>query len=402
MLLRICVAALIATAASPRAHAAEPPAASTIHPIFSAVPDVPRAEEARQRFAVAVARHNLGPVETMDAPSPAAPRAAELLATGRKAVETKRFDEAQAALDAAVAEVLASGADGLEPAQLADLFLYQGMAAQKADWKDLPQPLTEIVPPKAKEAYLRAAVLAPDRTLIPRLFPPLAVESWKLATAEVARRPRGSVLVRAPSSALISIDGGPLRPGLSPASNLIYGDHFIRVEDPGRQRWAAVVPLALPVLEIDVPAPPALTLADADAAAHARRQGAVFALVAELGPGLPARLEVRLIEAQTGVRRDATTLAFPGEGTAVDAAVARLEQRARQARFGQEQGAPAEPGRIQDIAVAPVPAAPPAGPRIGHDPAGWARQNWPAVTAVGVALAAVLVLGVLTARSDGR
>jgi hypothetical protein len=387
---------------TPPALAAEPPPAAAVHPIFVAVPDVPRADEAHTRFAAAVAGLRLGPVEAIDPPGPAAPRAAELLRTGTAALTAKRFAEAETDLDGAVAEALSTGGAGLDTAALADLFLHQGMAAQKADWKDLPRPLTEIAPPKAKQAYLRAAVLAPTRVLHPRDFPPIAVESWRLAVAEVTRHPRGSIVVRAPSSALISIDAGPPRPGLVPAADLCYGDHYIRVEDLGRQPWVAVVPLALQVLEIDAPESPALTVDDAEAAAHARRQGAAFALVAELGPARPARLGLRLVEASTGRRRDATTLAFPGDGAALVAAVMKLDEEARQARFGAEHGVPAEPRRLEDIAVAPVPpAATLERSGFADDPGAWARAHWPLVTAIGVAAGTALILGLMVARDDG-
>ena len=72
-------------------------------------------------------------------------------------------------------------------------------------------PVTSIQPEKARQAYLRAAVLAPGRKLLPRQFPPLAIASWALAVAEVEKRQRGGLLVRAPSSALISVDAGPLK-----------------------------------------------------------------------------------------------------------------------------------------------------------------------------------------------
>jgi hypothetical protein len=268
---------------------------------------------------------------------------------------------------------------------------------------DRGRPLTDIAPAKAKQAYLRAAALAPTRVLAPRQLQPIAVESWRLAVAEVARHPRGSIMVRAPSSALISIDGGPQRPGLLPAADLCYGDHYVRVEDLGRRPWVAVVPLAQQVLEIEAPESPALTLDDGEAAAHARRQGAAFALVAELGPARPPRLDLRLIDARTGQRRDGTTLAFAGDGTALLAAVMRLDEQARQARFGAEHGVPAEPRRLEDLTLATVPPAATAeGSSFGADPAAWARARWPLLTAVGVAIGTAVALGALVARDDGR
>jgi hypothetical protein len=399
-------AALLAlvTALSPGAASAqEALPVATIHPIFAAVPDAPRADEAHKAFAAAVGRYRLGPVEVMDAPGRPAPRAPELLRAGKSAVEAKRFDEAAAALDAAVAEVNATGAAGLDTAALADLFLHQAMAAQQADWKDPPAPLTDIAPPKAKEAYLRAAVLAPDRVLFPRQFPPIVQESWRLATAEVKRRPRGTLVVRAPSSALIAVDGGPLKPGLLPAADLRYGEHWIRVEDPGRQPWASLVPLTEMSLEIDAPQTAPLTVDDREAAAHARHQGAVFGLVAELGPGRPATLELRLIEARSGTRVDATSLPFPGDPGALDAAVMRLDEQARRTRFAEQRGGPPEPRSLQDIVVAPVP--PPTvsdKPRFADDPGAWARARWPLLTAIGVAAGTAIVLGAIVASDHEK
>jgi hypothetical protein len=239
--------------------------------------------------------------------------------------------------------------------------------------------------------------------LLPRQFPPIVQESWALATAEVKRRPRGSLLVRAPSSALISVDGGPLKPGLAPIADLIYGEHWIRVEDPGRQPWASVVPLSEMSLEIDAPQTAPLTVEDREAAAHAHRQGAVFALVGELGPGRPATMELRLIDARSGTRVDATSLPFPGEAGALDAAVMRLEEQARRARFSEQQGGPAEPRSLKDIVVAPVP--PPTvsdKPRFADDPGAWARARWPLLTAIGVAAGTAIVLGALVASDHEK
>jgi hypothetical protein len=400
-LLLFLVAALVA---SPRARAQQRNYYQTIHPIFSAVPGLPGADDAHRLFSAAVARYKLGPVEVMDVPGAPAPRAPELLRKGRAAVEGKRFAEAETSLDNAVAEVMTTGAAGLTTAELADLFLLQAMAAQQADWRDLPGPLTEITPNKAKQAYLRAAVLAPDRVLLPRQFPPIAIESWRLATTEIKQRPRGSLVVRAPSSALVSVDAGPLKPASDFSSrDLFFGDHWIRVEDPGRRLWAAMVPLSESSFEVDVPPLPALTLDDASAAAHARRQAAAFALVAELQPGAPAIVQLRLVEARSGARRNATALPFPGDLAALDAAIMRLDQEARRARFAEERGTPVEPTSFRQIAVAPVPATPAdQRPRVQDDPGLWARARWPLLTAVGVAVGTAAVLGLVVANDRGR
>jgi hypothetical protein len=383
------------------AAAQPPPAVTTLHPIFAAVPDLPMGDEAHARFVSAAQRYRLGPVEVMDVPAPAPPRAPALLKVGRKAVEEKRFAEAESALDQAAAEAHARGAAGLTTDELADIFLYLGMAAQKADWKDLPAPLTEITPAKARTSYLRAAALARDRQLLPRQFPPLAIESWKLAVAEVGQRPRGAILVRAPTSALISVDGGPLKPGILPAQDLVHGEHWIRVEDPGRQPWAAVIPLSEQSIVVDVPATSPLSLDDRQAALHARRQGAAFALVAELKPGRPAAFELRLIQTDGAVRRDSTTLPFPGEPGQIESAVMRLDEEARRARMIQPALARPAPA-LGGISVAPVVReVEPLRADFSSNPRQWARERWPLLTAVGTAMMTALVLGLLVARDDG-
>ncbi len=399
---RFAAALVVIGAAAGPAGAQPSGAVTTLHPIFAAMPDLPQGDEAHKRFVGAAQRYGLGPVEVMDVPGPPLPRAPDLLRVGRTAVEQRRFDEAEKALDEAVADANASGGAGLTTSELADLFLYLGMAAQKADWKELPAPLKEITPPKARQSYLRAAVLARDRTLLPRQFPALAIESWKLATQEVVARPRGSILVRAPSSALISVDGGPLKPGILPAGDLIHGEHWVRVEDAGRKPWAAVVPLSESSMVIDVPAADSLALDDKAAAAHARRLGAAFALVAELKPGRPASLELRLIDAVAGTRRDSTTLPFPGDPGALDAAVMRFDEQARKARLDQPEVTRVPAPALGAISVAPVIREVPDGSSFSSDPAGWARARWPLLTAVGVAVGTAVVLGVLAGRADGR
>ncbi len=402
--MRSFLAAALVLAAAP--VAAQPtPAVTTLHPIFAAVPELPQGDEAHTRFVAAARRHGLGPVEVMDVPGPTPARAKALLRVGRAAVEAKKFGEAEAALDEAAADVNARGAAGLTPRELADVFLFLGMATQKADWKDLPGPLTAITPSKAREAYLRAAVLDRERALLPREFPPLAIESWRLAVAEIGQRPRGTILVRAATSALISVDGGPLKPGILPAQDLVFGEHWVRVEDAGRQPWTAVIPLSEQSMEVDVPPGNPLGLDDRVAAAHARRQGAAFALVAELKPGRPASLELRLIEAAGGVRRDSTTLPFPGDVGQLEAAVMRLDEHARRSRLTQPAVTRVPAPALGAISVAPVVRELPdealRKPALRDDPRGWARARWPLLTAVGTAMVTALVLGLLVARDQG-
>lgn len=385
-------------AAAP-ALAQAPAPAPLVHPIYAETPGSGRNKQAHAQFSEAVGRYRLGPVEVMDIPAPPAPRAPELLRAAMPLTEKLKFAEAEAMLDAAVAEVTSTGGAGMTRATLSDLYLFQAIAAQKANWNEPETPPVELAPPKAKEAYLRAAVLAPDRVLERRRYPPLAIASFALAAAEVKKRPRGQIVVRGSSTAEISIDGDPEQLAPATARELPYGEHIVRVEEVGHQPWAIVVPLALSALEIDAPTTPALVLDDARPAAQARRVGASFALVAALKLRPRAELGLRLVDAATGGLRDAITVPFAGEG-ALDAAVMRLDEQARRAALGKQEGSVGLPSA--DLVVAPVPsgATAPSGPPLADDPRGWARRHWPLLTAIGTTVAMAVVLGIAVARDD--
>jgi hypothetical protein len=350
-------------------------------------------------FSEAVARHRLGPVEGMDIPAPPGPRAPELLKTAATATEKRKWDEAEKALSPAVAEVTSSGGDGMSPAALSELFLLQAITVQKAGWNDLEAPVTEIAPAAAKEAYLRAAVLAPDRMLERRRYQPLAIASFQLAAAEVKQRPRGGITVRARPNATINIDGGPDQPAPASATNLPYGEHFVRVEEIGYQPWSAVVTLAMSTLEIDAPTTAPLVPDDREAARHAQRQGSAFALLSAMKMGPPLALELHLIDAASGQVRDATVVPMEGEAGALDAAVMRLDAEARRIALGVQPDAVKLPSG--DLTVATVPADRASqGPALREDPGVWARHHWPLLTAIGVTVGAALVLGILVGNDN--
>jgi hypothetical protein len=360
------------------------------------MPGSTRNVEARRTFSETVARYHLGPVEGMDIPGPPAPRAPELLKIAAAASDKRKFDEAAQALEPAIAEVMSGGGDGMSPGALSDLFLFQAITAQKAGWNELEAPVTEIAPAAAKEAYLRAAVLAPDRVLEKRRYQPLAIASFQLAAAEVKQRPRGAIVVKARPNATVTIDGGPDQPSPASAANLPYGEHFVRVEEVGYQPWSAVVSLAMPSLEIDVPATAPLLPDDREAARQARRQGASFALLSLLKMGPPIGLELHLIDAGTGQLRDAAVVPFEGEAGALDAAVMRLDAEARRIALGVQPDAVKVPAT--DLTVATVPTdRPPDGPPLREDPAAWARRHWPLLTAIGATVGTAIVLGIAVA-----
>jgi hypothetical protein len=396
--LAFCI--VLATVPTQAAPAGAQPA---VHAIWASMPDAPWDAAARSRLDDNLRRLGLGLLETADVASPPAPRAPALLREGMAAVERLQFDAAHAALDAAVAEAVASGGAGLAPAELADLFLYQAMAAQQATWRDLESPLTEIAPPAARQAYLRAAVLAPDRVLPPRRFPPLAVASWALAVAAIAERPRGMLTVRAPQRARISIDGAASAAPPASRAELPYGEHFVRVEEVGHRPWAALVGLTEPTLAIERPAVAPLSFDDQEAAARARRMGASFALLAQLQlAGRPA-IELRLVNAITGARQDATIVPFEqlGDQGALAAALMRLDEQVRRAELERRSGA--RPGQPHVAVLPPLTSAPPPPlredrPALRENPGAWLRLRWPLVTAIGVAVLSSVVLGVAVSR----
>jgi len=375
---------------------AQAPAGPTVHPLYAEMPGSTRNVEARRTFSETVARYHLGPVEGMDIPGPPAPRAPELLKIAAIASEKRKFDEAEQALEPAVAEVMSGGGEGMSPGALSDLFLFQAITAQKAGWNELEAPVSEIAPPRAREAYLRAAVMAPDRVLERRRYQPLAIASFQLAAAEVKQRPRGAIVVRARPGATVTIDAGPDQPPPATAANLPYGEHFVRVEEVGYQPWSAVVSLAMPSLDIDAPSTAPLVPDDREAARQARRQGAAFALLSMLKMGPPVGLELHLIDATSGQLRDAAVVPLGGEAGALDAAVMRLDAEARRIALGVQPDAVKVPST--DLTVATVPTdRPPDGPPLREDPAAWARRHWPLLTAIGATVGTAIILGIAVA-----
>jgi hypothetical protein len=131
--------------------------------------------------------------------------------------------------------------------------------------------------------------------------------------------------------------------------------------------------------------------------------GARFALVAmpKGGPGAP--LEIGLIDGTTGARRDAALVPTVGEAGQIDAAVMRLDEEARRLvleQQGSPTGAPPPP-----VAAEPAPGSlgppllltpAPTKVRFRDDPAAWARDHWPLLTAIGVvAVTSILMTAIV-------
>ena len=140
-----------------------------------------------------------------------------------------------------------------------------------------------------------------------------------------------------------------------------------------------------------------LGLDGATAASHARRMGARFALVLEPKGGPHAPIGVRLIDT-TGQERDAVVLPPANEAGTIDAAVMRLDEAARRLVQAEAQaGTPPPPAATGDAGALAPPiliGQPAPKAKLGEDPAAWARDHWPLLTAIGVVLTSSIVLGV--------
>ena len=125
--------------------------------------------------------------------------------------------------------------------------------------------------------------------------------------------------------------------------DVVHGEHLIRVEELGHAAWGAVVPFGQPAQDIAIPPRAPLGLDDATAAAHARRMGARFALVAG-AEGRRARAHrVAPDRHRPAQERDAVLLVAAGSETGMlDSGVMRLDETAR--RLAQADAQAGTPG----------------------------------------------------------
>ena len=403
---RIALLSLLTLPALGRAAAAgETP---LVHPIFAHLPDAPEDGNARQAFTAATERYQLRPVEIVDVAAPPAARAPDATHLGILHAQQLAFADALRELDLAAGEVATTGGAGLTSAELGDLYLFRAMATAHADWNAAVAAPPTAERTRAYADYLRAATMTPDRTLNPHNLPPQVVADFQRALDEIRHRPRGTLIVKGSADAQIALDGGPmmsLKGGLT-VRDLAYGEHLIRAEELGFAPWGALIPLNQPSFDLTLPARTTLALDDATAAAHARRMGARFALVAQPKGGPGTAVEVRLVDARTGILRDAALIAGNPEGGQLDAAVMRLDEEARRVALEEQsatgaRGAPPATGAVP-VPVAPAPVAlaplqllsqPPAKARFRDDPPAWARNHWPLLTAIGAVALTAIVLG---------
>ncbi|MBP6628395.1 MAG: hypothetical protein KBG28_05590 [Kofleriaceae bacterium] len=196
-------------------------------------------------------------VDRSPAAAPARPWAASL----REAVaayEAVRFEEAAAALDRWLVEAASSGAAEVDRSQLAEAYLYRGLARDHGGdaargWDDL----------------IAAARLAPGRLLDPARVPPRAIEAHERARAQVARETTVELIVRRPDGCVLVVDAQP-QPG---GTTLVHpGPRWVRVTCPGHLPWITIVEVAAVGPQVVVADPaPWVRPDDASLAAEARR-----------------------------------------------------------------------------------------------------------------------------------
>lgn len=341
-----------------RAVAAPPPLV-----VFHAPPRAP-AEVSAARDAVARAA---GETDTafvdLSAPPTPAPAAARLVTRAIELYDGLRIDEAITALDAAFDEVRASGAAGLRPSELSDLFLYRGLAfQQKGDaghaWDDL----------------VRAVSVDPTRVLDPARFPPRVVQAVQRAASQVRGQAMGRLVVVTPAGCTLFVDDREI----AAPPELPYGEHFLRVECPGERTAASVVVLARERQEVEAPRARTPSVDDEALVRLGRERGARTILIVGVvvsGAGPPtARLRLREVPSGTLVAEASVALPAGGNGAATARAAAE---------------------RLIARAQGPTGGLPTSAPR----PTSWYERPW-VWGAVGVAITAAVLLPFALDRSS--
>src|SRR4029079_17282755 len=224
-------AASLLAARAARAHEPLP----IVHPLWVHLPDAPEDDALRRVFTAAAARYKLRPVEVVDIPAPAAPRAPDLLKSRILNTTKIAVGEALHDLDAAAAEAATTGGAGLSTDDLSDLYLHRAIATAHADWNATADAPPTDARTRAYADYLRAATLTPARTLNAREIPPQAVADFARAVAEVRQRPRGTLTISGAVDAQVALDAAaplPVAGGLV-LRDVVNGEHLIRVEELG-------------------------------------------------------------------------------------------------------------------------------------------------------------------------
>lgn len=210
--LSFAVVALVSTIAEAR------PAADLVVVWAPGVELAPVADVARKAGA-AVIDHSPAPR--------AAPATAALVRRGIAAYDALQLADAARLLDEARTVADQTGAAGLSPSELSDLFLYRSLVKTQAG--DDAGAWDELV---------TAVTITPTRVLDPARFPPRVASDFERARAAVRERATAMLAVSAPAGCEVRVDGvavasAPVARGVGP--------HWIDVACVDRQRWGTRV-----------------------------------------------------------------------------------------------------------------------------------------------------------------
>ncbi len=287
--------AVIATATALPRVAASAPAADLVV-VWAPGRDItPIATAAREMGAAVIDRSPKLPAPTA-IPS--------LVARGIEGYDKLRYNDSWRALEQALAAVDRTGAEGMTPTQLSDLFLYRGLIR------------TQRNDPTAFDELATAIVIDPNRAFDPARFSPGVIESLERARTTINGRPRATLAVDAPTGCTVSVDGSTT----AVATQRVVGPHWVRVTCPDHSPWGARVEVTAPATNVVARpvryAPPT----DAELLIQARTAGANALVSAELRGDVAT---ARLIGAD-GRERDRRTITIRNSLDPLAAAVRAL------------------------------------------------------------------------------
>jgi hypothetical protein len=145
-----------------------------------------------------------------------------LIKRGIAAYGNLELEGAINSLNAAADLVDQTGAAGLDPTTLANLFLYRALAySSRGD------------DPRSWDDFVTVASIQPTRVLDPANFGPRAVDRFGQARAHVSALPRGKVTLSSPTGArcAVRIDGAIVT---TPDVELSFGHHWLDAACDGR------------------------------------------------------------------------------------------------------------------------------------------------------------------------
>ena len=181
------------------------------------------------RAALAAAAERLGStlVDLSPTPEPA-PEAPAHLRAAIDAYHDFRYPDALASADRGLAEAAATGAAGLSPGDLSDLFIYRALAlGEQGDAG------------RAWDDHVRAATIDPGRVLDAVRFPPRVVETFARAVAAVSAAPTSRFTADVPEGCAVWLDGREITGQRDLTTHA--GEHYLRVRCAGREPYGAVI-----------------------------------------------------------------------------------------------------------------------------------------------------------------